>query len=135
MLFMSYIAFFVYKAMGNDVGLVSKNYYEQEIAYQDHMDKVARTQALGEVRVNYQEAPQSILVQLPETLQGQRISGSISLFRPSDDSQDQEIALQLGRDLSQLVAADSLQQGVWKVRVNFLADEVTYYAEQIVRVK
>lgn len=134
-LFMGYIAMFVYKAMRQDVDLVSKNYYEQEIAYQDHIDMVGRTKAAGDVAIRYKPESQAILLQLPESFAGQRINGQVNLFRPSDDQLDQELALQLGRDQSQLIEADKLEKGLWKVRVNFSAGEETYYTEETIQVK
>ncbi|MFD2999519.1 FixH family protein [Pontibacter toksunensis] len=134
-LFMGYIAMFVYKAINQDVDLVSRNYYEQEIAYQEHIDKVGRTKAVGEVTINYQPENQAILLQLPETLAGQRISGSVNLFRPSDEGLDQEVPLQLGRDLSQLIETNELEKGLWKVRVNFSAGDETYYTEDTIQLK
>ncbi|QCR22205.1 FixH family protein [Pontibacter sp. SGAir0037] len=135
LLFMGYIASFVYKAMHLDVNLVSKNYYEQEIAFQEHINTVDRTRAAGDVVISYNEANQTILLQLPESFKGQAVAGKIDLFRPSNDKLDQQLPLQLGRDLSQLIEAQGLEKGLWKVRVNFHAGEAAYYAEQSIQLK
>ena len=134
-LFMGYIAMFVYKAMNQDVDLVSKNYYEQELEYQDHIDKVGRTVAAGDVALNYDAEAQTILLQLPASMKGQVISGRIILFRPSNDKLDQELPLQPGRDLSQLIETAKLEKGLWKVRVNFSAGDETYYTEKTIQIK
>jgi nitrogen fixation protein FixH len=134
-LFMGYIVYFVILAMKQDVDLVSKDYYAQEIAYQDHIDKVGRTQVAGDVEITYDPAAQHILFQLPDTYQGQRITGKITFFRPSDDKLDQEVALQLGRDRSQLIETNELEKGLWKVRVNFSTGEETYYTEKRIRIE
>ncbi|RDV13564.1 nitrogen fixation protein FixH [Pontibacter diazotrophicus] len=134
-LFMGYIIFFVVQAMNQDVDLVSKDYYEQEIAFQDHIDMVGRTKAVGDVAINYKPENHAILLQLPESFAGQHISGRVNLFRPSDDRLDQEVPLQLGRDLSQLVETEKLEKGLWKVRVNFSAGEETYYTEETIQLK
>lgn len=134
-LFMGYIIFFVVQAMKQDVDLVSKDYYAQEIAFQDQIEKVKRTQALGDVMLDYNHDAASILLQLPATYTGKRLNGNITLFRPSDDKLDQQIPLQLGRDLSQLLDVQDLEAGLWKVRVNFSADEETYYTEKTIQIK
>ncbi|MFT2008064.1 FixH family protein [Pontibacter sp. 13R65] len=134
-LFMGYIASFVYKAMNQDVDLVSKNYYEQEIAYQEHIDKVGRTAAIGDVTLSYSEEAESVLLQLPETLKGKQVQGKITLFRPSDDKLDQELPLQPGRDMSQLIETKNLEKGLWKVRVNFSEGTKTYYTEETIQLK
>ncbi|MCJ8163253.1 FixH family protein [Pontibacter sp. E15-1] len=133
-LFMGYIAMFVYRAMHLEVDLVSTDYYEREIRYQDHINMVGRTKAAGDVAVAFDRAGQRILVQLPESFKGQAIHGKIILFRPSDNALDQELPLQVGRDLSQMVDAAALEKGRWKVRVHFAVGDVAYFAEQAIQV-
>jgi nitrogen fixation protein FixH len=134
-MFMAYIASFVYKALNQDVDLVSKDYYEQEIKYQDKIDMVGRTKAAGDVSIKYNPETAAILLQLPESFKGQTITGKINLFRPSNDELDQELPLQLGRDLSQLIETAALEKGLWKVRVSFTATDETYFAEQTIQIK
>ncbi|WP_377469552.1 FixH family protein [Pontibacter silvestris] len=134
-LFMSYIIYFVVQAMGQDVDLVSTNYYQQEIAYQEHMDKVGRTKATGDVQLNYNAEAQNILLQLPAGFKSKRVNGNISFFRPSDDALDFDVQLQLGRDMSQLVSAEEMKSGLWKVRVNFTADTETYFTEKTILIQ
>jgi len=132
LLFMGYIASFVYRAMRQDVDLVSTNYYEQELAYQDHMNTVGRTKAIGDVAVNYTAATQTIRLQLPGSFAGKNVSGKINFFRPSDNKLDFELPLQPDNEGSQLLNAGKLQKGLWKVRLNYGADSESYYTEQII---
>ena len=134
-LFMGYIAHFVYKAMNQDVGLVSKDYYQQEIKYQDRIESVKRTQALGDVMLNYSADTKSILLQMPATYKGMSLNGSIILFRPSNDQLDKEVPLQLGRDQSQLIETGDLESGLWKVRVSFTDGKEEYYTEKTIQIK
>ena len=134
-LFMSYIAMFVYIAMNQDVDLVSKDYYEQEIKFQDQIEKVRRTQALGDVMLNYSADNNSVLLQMPATYKDKILSGTITLFRPSNDKLDKQLPLQLGRDQSQLVDTKDLESGIWKVRVNFSDGEETYYTEKTIQIQ
>ncbi|WP_276495920.1 FixH family protein [Pontibacter litorisediminis] len=133
--FMGYIAMFVYRAMQQDVGLVSKDYYEQEIQYQDQIERVKRTQALGDVMLQYRAEDKTVLLQLPATYQGKSLNGTITLFRPSNDKLDKQIPLQLGRDQSQLLEVADLESGLWKVRVSFSADGEDYYSEKTIQVQ
>lgn len=134
-LFMGYIAQFVYQAMNQDIGLVSKDYYQQEIRYQDRIESTKRTQVLGDVQLNYNVESKYILLQMPSTYKGKNLSGAITLFRPSDDSLDKEIPLRLGRDQSQLLETQRLENGLWKVRVNFTDGQATYYTEKTIQIK
>jgi nitrogen fixation protein FixH len=133
--FMGYIVYFVIQAMSLDVDLVSKDYYAQEIAYQDQIDRVRRTQALGDVMVNYNAEAGTILLQLPATYSDKKINGTITLFRPSDDKLDKQLPMALGRDYSQLIEVEDLEKGLWKVRVNFSDGEEAYYSEKTIQIK
>lgn len=134
-LFMAYIAMFVYKAMKQDVGLVSKDYYEQEIKYQDQIERVKRTQALGDVMVNYSAEDKTVLLQMPATYREKNLTGTITLFRPSNDKLDKQLPLELGRDQSQLLDAKDLESGIWKVRVSFSDGEETFYSEKTIQIQ
>jgi nitrogen fixation protein FixH len=134
-LFMGYIVYFVIQAMNLDVDLVSKDYYAQEIAYQDQIDRVRRTQALGDVMVEYNESAETVLLQLPATYRDKSLNGTITLFRPSDDKLDKQLPMQLGRDQSQLLEVGDLEKGLWKIRVNFSDGEEAYYSEKTIQIK
>lgn len=134
-LFMAYIAMFVYKAMNQDVDLVSKDYYEQEIKYQDQIEKVKRTQALGDVMVNYSAEDNTMLMKMPATYKDKNLTGTITLFRPSNDKLDKQLPLELGRDQSQLLDTKDLESGIWKVRVHFSDGEETYYSEKTIQIQ
>ncbi|WP_347158768.1 FixH family protein [Pontibacter chitinilyticus] len=134
LLFMGYIASFVYQAMNQDVDLVSKNYYEQELAFQDHMNAVDRTKEMGDVAVTYNAEAQTISLQLPKPFSGKRISGKINFFRPSNDKLDFELPFQPDASLYQVLNAAKLEKGYWKVRVNYSADQQTYFTEQRIQI-
>jgi nitrogen fixation protein FixH len=134
-LFMGYIVYFVILAMKQDVDLVSKDYYAQEIAYQDQIDRVRRTQALGDVMLDYNADAKTILLQMPATYREKNLSGIVVLFRPSDDKMDKQFPLQLGRDQSQLIEVANLESGLWKVRVSFSDGEEAYYTEKTIQIR
>lgn len=133
--FMGYIIFFVIQAMSQDVDLVSKDYYAQEIAFQDQIDRVRRTQALGDVMLDYNADAKNILLQMPATYREKSLSGTITLFRPSDDKLDKQLPMQLGRDQSQLIEVADMEKGLWKLRVNFSDGQEAYYTEKTIQIR
>ncbi len=135
LLFMGYIASFVYRAMHQDVDLVSKDYYEQELAYQDRINTISRTNAMGEVAITYDAVAQVILIQLPENFADKSITGKVKFFRPSNDKLDFEVPLQLDTNQSQLLSAANLQKGFWKVRLHYNAGQEVYYTEKALMVE
>ena len=131
LLFGGYISYMVSQTMRTNVDLVSPNYYQQELAYQQRMDSEARTAALpSAVAIDYQVAAQQLHLQLPATLRGQQLEGRIHFFRPSDLQLDFTLPLQPDSDLSQRISTQKMDSGFWRVRVDFAADGQSYFVEQ-----
>ncbi|MBC6612548.1 FixH family protein [Hymenobacter sp. BT507] len=131
LLFGGYIGYMVSQTMRTNVDLVSPTYYQQELAYQQRIESVARTAALpSAVAIEYQAAEQQLRVQLPTTLSGQLLEGSIHFFRPSNLQLDFTLPLQPDSDLIQRISTQKTDSGFWRVRVDFTADGQSYFVEQ-----
>ena len=135
-LFIAYIGNFVRMAMSTDVDLVSKDYYKQEIAYQQHINTVANTKEnKAEIQITLAEAAGQLVVAFPEFYEGQKVAGKINFFRPSDARLDFELALNLNEARQQFIPVEKLERGLWKVRVNSEVNGKNYFSEQIITLK
>ncbi|HVY71084.1 MAG TPA: FixH family protein [Verrucomicrobiae bacterium] len=114
--------------------LVRGDYYEEEIRYQQQLDRINRTRPVLEpTTITYDAARQVITFALPKSQLGNRVSGRLRLYRPSNEKLDREIKLEIGDDGSQRLDASQLQPGLWKVRVYWSAGGQDYYlADSIV---
>jgi len=132
-LFAGYIGYMVQQAMRTSVDLVSPDYYQQELAYQQRMETVARTAALpAPVLVRYNATLQLLSLQLPPTLVGQPLQGQIHFFRPSDQCLDFALPLQFIANQQQ-INTSKMQSGFWRVRLDFTAGKQAYFVEQDLR--
>jgi nitrogen fixation protein FixH len=128
-LFAGYIGYMVQQALRTSVDLVSPDYYQQELVYQQRMETVARTAALpAPVQLAYHAAAQELRLRLPAALAGQALQGQICFFRPSD----QKLLLTAGQ---QRISTAAMQPGYWRVRLDFTAAKQPYFIEQEVIVK
>jgi hypothetical protein len=135
-LFAIFIGNFVRMAMKSDVDLVSKDYYQKEIAYQQHMNTVAQTKENNaEIQVTLAEAAGQLVVAFPEFFAGQKVSGSVKFFRPSDAKLDFEIPLNLNDSRQQFIPVDKLKKGLWKVQISSKANGKSYFTEQTINLK
>jgi nitrogen fixation protein FixH len=127
-LFAGYIGFMVQQAMRTTVDLVSPDYYQQELAYQQRMESVARTAALpAPVEMTYDPSGNRLTVQLPTALASQSIKGQLHFFRPSNQLLDFELPLHAsGQEFSTV----KMKSGYWRVRLDFTADKQAYFLEQ-----
>ncbi|MBJ6111616.1 FixH family protein [Hymenobacter sp. BT523] len=130
-LFAGYIGFMVQQAMRTTVDLVSPDYYQQELAFQQRMETVARTAALpAPVRLRHEAAARLLTLQLPADMRGRRIQGQIRFFRPSNQRLDFTLPLQPGTDLQQRLSTARMRPGLWRVRLDFTADKHNYFVEE-----
>src|SRR6478735_10166844 len=82
-LFAIFIGNFVRMAMKSDVDLVSKDYYQKEIAYQQHINTVTQTKENNaEIQITLAEAAGQLVIAFPDFYQGQKVTGTVHFFRP-----------------------------------------------------
>ncbi|HUC84053.1 MAG TPA: FixH family protein [Candidatus Acidoferrales bacterium] len=109
--------------------MVSENYYEQELKYQDRIDSAARAQRCGaHLRLDGREG--RLLVAVPAQQVAQGFSGAIEFYRPSDPGLDCQFPLAPNADGSQTVDISKLKAGRWQVRVKWAAGGQNYFLEQ-----
>lgn len=120
--------FLVYKANSESFDLVTENYYEAELKYQEVIDqKGAVSQLSAPPKITH--TVNSIFVQLPKEFNGKPVQGEVYLYRPSDASKDLRkafttsegfIALELDRELS----------GAYDVKLSWSADGKQFFEEK-----
>lgn len=126
------VAFGIWAARQN-VDLVRKDYYAEEILFQNQLDSVSRTRPfLSEVAVDYSLARQTIQVRLPSAHVKQALTGRVKFYRPSDARLDRELPLQPDVSGAQQFDARALLPGLWKVRLLWNSGGENFYFDQSV---
>jgi hypothetical protein len=116
--------------MTQDVSLVSDNYYEKSLSYQDEIDKQSRTESLDEqVKINFNGEVINIL--FPSLYLGKDISGEIFFYRPSNPKLDFVLPLQLVEG-KQIIPVERLEKGFWRLKLNWTMDGNKYYNERAI---
>lgn len=116
-------------AFGEKVDLVTPNYYEKELKYQEEIEAQQKTLDLTE-KINVEYKSEVLIIQLPKKFSVKELDGNILLYRPSDSSKDVKIALQPDSTGTQFVPTAGLSKGFWKVKINWLFENVTYSDEK-----
>jgi hypothetical protein len=129
-LFGAFIATLVTVCMRQDVSLVTRDYYKEELVYQAHIDRLAHTAMLTEkptIRVDQRNV---ITVAYADFNKVQE--GVLQLFRPSDPSQDK--AFEFGRSAQSLLyfSTAGLDAGMYRARIRWKMEGQEYYVEQII---
>src|SRR5262249_39768795 len=131
--FSSAMAAWITFALRQTTELVSTDYYEEEVRFQNQLDRMNRTAAVrGEVAVLCDAAQAQVTLRLPADHVAQHPSGRIRFYRPSDARLDFEVPLALAEPGLQRIDVSARRGGQWKVRVQWKAGEQDYFFEQIV---
>lgn len=111
--------------------LVRGDYYDEEIRYQEQLNRMNSTLPIAnQVAIRYEPRTHRITVALPSSQAGHKMTGRIRLYRPSDESLDKEITLAVNPDGVQQVDATKLPGGLWQVRLYWSVDGKDYYFGQ-----
>lgn len=123
---------FVIFSRFHQMDLVTKKYYEEELKYQDQIDRTQRANALPQtLNWEYVAAAKSVILKFPVDSLAQQISGTIMFFRPSDARQDLVLPIELSDQGHQVVNAAELSKGMWRMKIFWTTGETEFYNEEV----
>ncbi|MTI38394.1 FixH family protein [Fulvivirga lutimaris] len=113
-------------SMRQDVSLVAPDYYKQEIAYTEQMNKLQNTKSLGDnaPQIKYDHAKRHFVITSKEFLEGE-----LHFYRPSDSSKDIKVGLSLEGE-PKTVDASNMISGLWKVKLSWAKAGKSYFTEK-----
>lgn len=120
-------------SMREKVDLVSKDYYEQELHFQDKINKVNNTNSLKNP-LSWEIRPGILVLKFPEQFKGEKISGSIYFFRPSDTQMDKTVLIPDDTLGIRNISTSQLKRGMYKMQLSWKVNEVEYYNEGIIHI-
>lgn len=116
-------------SMRERVDLVSTDYYQQAVGLDARRQAEARATALGDTfGISPDAIARRVIVSWPRDLAIE--SGTVTLYRPADATQDRAAAISQDRDGRHTVSLDGLAPGRWMLQVNWRARGESYYAER-----
>ncbi|HEY8510613.1 MAG TPA: FixH family protein [Cyclobacteriaceae bacterium] len=128
-LFAAFVAGMVTVCVRQNISLVTRDYYKEELVYQEQLDRKQNaleldTQPEIVVRENYLEVHYPQLASVT--------SGSVLLFRPSDASLDHEFQLTPTSGPVQRFELQALAKGLYKARMQWVMNDREYYIEKVI---
>lgn len=128
------VSFIVFASM-HPVHLVSENYYEEELAYQEQIERQHRTAALGRrVGIEYDMMGKRLRVRVPAEHAMSGLDGRIVLYRPSDARLDFSVPLKPGLEGIQILNTGAMEPGLWRVKLEWSSSQREYFFESIITV-
>lgn len=134
--FVSILIIIVIYSRYQTVDLVTSDYYQQELKYQQQIDRIQRTESLvNPVTWTHDEQQKLLTLRFSPKLAIDRIKGQILFFRPSDAAQDKLTAIQLSVAGTQAITTETLTPGYWKIKIFWQLEDEEFYKEGMLIVK
>lgn len=114
--------------MHQNFELVSKDYYSDELHYQDKIDGMHNANKIGTVILKQNEA--NVSIQLPKEVQGLSLKGQALFYCTVNSTNDRTIPLQVNDEGLMLIDKSRLAKASYKVKLNWQIGKDQYYTEQ-----
>lgn len=128
--FAAFIAALVTICIRQDVSLVTKEYYKEELAYQMQIDRMAHTAMLAEKPLIHIEDGDLLKVTYADFERVQ--DGVLQLFRPSDPSLDKEFEVRKSAESLQYFSTAGMAKGMYRARLKWTMNGQEFFLEQLI---
>lgn len=126
-LFGGMMSYLVYRSVKTNFDLVSKEYYKDELAYQQVIDGTRQSSTLkGSLDVIVRG--DSAIVQLPADMKHEQVNGTVLFYFASDAKKDRWFEL---HESEMAVPLKHLAVGSYQVKVRWTSNSKQYYAEKL----
>ena len=126
-LFAAFIFTMVYKSRSVNHSLVSKEYYADDLKYQQHYVKLVNTRSLATQPKLVKQANKTIAVQFPP--QFKSLNGELWVFSPITDHLDRKVPIKVNADQLQILPTEKLPSGRYKLKIDWQGDGKDYFSE------
>ena len=125
--FVILILFLVFKSFNTKVDLVTEDYYQQELKYQDKIDQ-KRNYAGLEQALKHEVSGATIFLAFPPGHQS--AEGTVMVYRPSNKSYDKMFDIKLDENSKMIIAMENSPIGLYKLKVDWSNRDTAYYVEE-----
>ena len=132
-LYLSFVALIltmVFMCFGQDVELVSSDYYSQEIKFQDKINAINNEKKLEE-SIQHSINNEKIVLTIDSVLLSKDFEGTINFFRPSDSSKDFKLKMKFANN-EQVVSCKKLVHGAYKLQLSWISNKTNYFKEEVI---
>ncbi|WP_018615355.1 FixH family protein [Segetibacter koreensis] len=123
----------VYKCMKQNFELVSKDYYNDELRYQDKIDGVNNANKLSNVQIT--QIGDEVSIQLPKELNGLATTGKAWFYCATNASNDRKIPVEVNDEGVMVIDKTKLAKANYQVKLSWQTGSDKFYNEQKLEVK
>ncbi|MCF0058018.1 FixH family protein [Dyadobacter sp. CY356] len=112
------------------IDLVTDQYYEEELRFQEKINKVNLAKGLRHP-LTWKVEPQGIVIIYPKEFLADSLTGTVRLYCPSDNTKDRSFPVKMQNN-EQLIAASELQAGRYYLQIDWKNGKQSYWNEGVV---
>ena len=116
---------FLYNSFLSDHEMVSENYYQEELVYQNRIDQQSNAKKDGK-NIIVKEINDDVVVQF-DVADTALSKGTLEFMRPSDQSLDLEVPIALNTNAQQVIPKSLFQRGSYTLRVSWSVNSTEYF--------
>lgn len=109
--------------------MIDEQYYVKELKHQGQIDAENNLNALEE-KLTIKDSLGALVVKIPSAALQNIQEGSVVFLRPSDQSKDHRLVLNVDSSGRQLFNNSNFVKGQYKVRISWKSEQKAYYYEQ-----
>ena len=126
--FVAGMGFLVFKASSQKFDLVTKDYYDQELKYQQVIDQAANSSKLS-ASIAIERKKGEIKISFPDEMKNKKKTVDLYLYYPADAKKDFRKSFELNEnEITQALPVG--MKGMYELKLTWEADGVKYYFEQ-----
>ena len=130
--FVALMATLVYKAVNTKFELVTKDYYKEELRYQDKIDGAANAKSAGEIKLMQDDA--TITIELPASLQSSVAEGEAWFYCKTDAVKDKRMPVKI-EDGVYSFDRSSFAKGSYQLKLQLTSEGKQYYYKEYITIQ
>lgn len=113
--------------------LESKDYYAQELRYQEKIDAMKNANALPQ-SITYEITQNDIIFSFPSEMTNDTFKGEILFFCPSNSKNDKKIEMHSDINGKQVISKASFTKTAYKLKLSWTVNGKNYYKESVINI-
>lgn len=115
------------KSFQYDHSLVIDDYYKEDLAYQQHYEKIANEQQ-SPLSVEIDRKGHQVTIDFP--VENKDITGTLQFYKPDNKSLDFSLPVKTDEQNRMIVPTQDLLGGLWRIKVDYMSNNEAFYYEQ-----
>jgi hypothetical protein len=126
--FAALIGTLVYKSVNTKYELVSKDYYKDELRYQDKIDGKVNADKLSGLAIV--QNSESLTIVMPKEVAGHKLDGELWFYCPTDATKDKKISLNLTPENLQVISKKEVVKGKYHLKLSWKEGTENFFIEK-----